>query len=406
LSLVFHEMKGRYMAFGDREGERSPGFKLFLAGAVALCLIVPLLMIYALVYDRQDQSEIAQNSIAAGWGGPQTIVDPVLVIPYNEETVEQFTENGKTSSRTVTVTKNLYLSADKHSLKTVIKPESKSRSIYESILYDAENSGSALFNLPEDFERYGVARDKLNLDGVELRFGIADARGLQSDSSVTVNGKTLQLRPGKGLTATNNSGFFTFIDWDGIEELNVKYNYSIRGNKTLQLIPRGVETDWNVASSWPHPSFSGDFLPTKSEVNNDGFSSSHQISNLALGQPVLLKNDPAPAVDYIRDGSYNSKNNVSVANSQTAIISMVEPVNLYSQVDRATKYGFMFIGFTFLAFLMFDIVGGARVAAAEYLLTGAGLILFFAMLLAFAEVIGFTFAYLIAGGAITGLLTS
>jgi inner membrane protein len=55
---------------------------------------------------------------------------------------------------------------------------------------------------------------------------------------------------------------------------------------------------------------------------------------------------------------------------------------------------------------MFDVVAGARVAAAEYLLTGAGLVLFFVLLLAFAEVVGFTVAYLIAAGAITGLLTA
>lgn len=70
------------------------------------------------------------------------------------------------------------------------------------------------------------------------------------------------------------------------------------------------------------------------------------------------------------------------------------------------KYGFLFIGFTFLAFFLFDIVGGARVAAVEYLLTGAGLVLFFVLLLAFAEVIGFTAAYLAASGAIIGLLTA
>ena len=64
------------------------------------------------------------------------------------------------------------------------------------------------------------------------------------------------------------------------------------------------------------------------------------------------------------------------------------------------------IGFTFLAFLMFDIIAGARVAAAEYLLTGAGLILFFVLLLAFAEIIGFTLAYLLASGAIIGLISA
>jgi inner membrane protein len=55
---------------------------------------------------------------------------------------------------------------------------------------------------------------------------------------------------------------------------------------------------------------------------------------------------------------------------------------------------------------MFDVVGGVKVASPEYLMTGAGLVLFFVLLLAFAEVVGFTIAYAIASAAIIGLLTS
>jgi len=55
---------------------------------------------------------------------------------------------------------------------------------------------------------------------------------------------------------------------------------------------------------------------------------------------------------------------------------------------------------------MFDVVAGVKVATAEYLLTGAGLVLFFVMLLAFAEFIGFALAYIVASGAIIGLLTA
>ena len=84
----------------------------------------------------------------------------------------------------------------------------------------------------------------------------------------------------------------------------------------------------------------------------------------------------------------------------------MEPVDLYSQVNRATKYGFLFIGFTFLAYLLFDIIGGVRVAAIEYLLAGAALVLFFVLLLAFAEVIGFTAAYILAAAATIGLDTA
>ena len=91
---------------------------------------------------------------------------------------------------------------------------------------------------------------------------------------------------------------------------------------------------------------------------------------------------------------------------QTAQINLIQPVDLYSQVNRATKYGFLFIGFTFLALLMFDVIGGVRVSAVEYLLMGAALVLFFVLLLAFAEVIGFTLAYVLASAAIAGLNTA
>lgn len=91
---------------------------------------------------------------------------------------------------------------------------------------------------------------------------------------------------------------------------------------------------------------------------------------------------------------------------QVAHISLIQPVDLYSRVDRSAKYGFLFIGFTFLALLMFDVIGGVRVSPVEYLLMGAALVLFFVLLLAFAEVIGFTPAYVLASAAIAGLNTA
>jgi inner membrane protein len=90
----------------------------------------------------------------------------------------------------------------------------------------------------------------------------------------------------------------------------------------------------------------------------------------------------------------------------TATVNLVQPVDIYDQVSRATKYGFLFIGFTFVAFLMFDLIGGLRISAVQYILIGGGLILFFVLLLAFAEIIGFALAYVVASGAILGLITA
>lgn len=392
--------------------ERSPGWKLFLAGIIGIALIIPLMMIYALVWDRQEQSNIAQNSIAAGWGGPQVIVGPVLVIPYTVNSAETYDENGARKTRNVMVKRELFLSPESNALKTQLKPERKKKSIYESVLFVAANHGAARFAFPADFAQYGIPREALDLSAAELRFGISDARGLQNDSTVFANGVPLALQPGKGLSASNGSGFFSFVDWDGIRPLEVKYDFAVRGNKSLTILPRGGATTWDVKSAWPSPSFAGDFLPTKRAITSSGFRSSHAVTNLALGQSLVSIDDlgpPTPIAVNAYDGTGVMRADIVAANagkSQTASIGLIEPVDLYSQVDRSVKYGFLFIGFTFLAFLMFDLIAGAKVAVAEYLLTGAGLVLFFVLLLAFAEVVGFMWAYLVAASAITGLLTA
>ena len=102
--------------------ERSPGWKLFFAGLIGIALVVPLMMVYALVWDRQEQSNVAQNSIAAGWGGPQVVVGPVLVIPYTTNSVETVEENGRQTTRTVQVKKELFLSPETNAIKTELKP--------------------------------------------------------------------------------------------------------------------------------------------------------------------------------------------------------------------------------------------------------------------------------------------
>ena len=94
-------------------------------------------------------------------------------------------------------------------------------------------------------------------------------------------------------------------------------------------------------------------------------------------------------------------------NEEDAVsVGLIDPVNLYDEVNRATKYGFLFIGFTFAALLMFDLIGGVSVPGPAYLLVGAGLVLFFVLLLALAEFLGFLAAYLLAGAGIVGLVAA
>lgn len=392
------------------DGERTPGFKLFLTILVGLVLSIPLFSVWLLVYDRQTQSEEATRSITAGWGGPQAMTGPVLVIPYRSTATETVVQNGQSVTRTNEVIRELTLAPEALRMATAIRPELRKRSIYEAVVYDSTIEGKARFAFPPDLDRTGVDPAKMDLSRAELRFGLSDPRGLGSNPRVATSGRPLRLHPGSG--SSGGRGFFAWLDASGLRSapLVVEFAYDFRGNSSVALAPEAGETLWSVRSSWPHPSFGGDFLPAQRQVGGNGFEATYRIGNLALGRSLFstaergasppIERAVAPGRDYPAPATSEP------GAVQTAAISLIQPVDLYSQVNRATKYGFLFIGFTFVALLMFDVIGGVRVSAVEYLLMGAALVLFFVLLLAFAEVIGFTAAYVVASLAIAGLNTA
>jgi inner membrane protein len=120
--------------------QRTPGRKLLFAVLIGALLAIPLFTVYMLVYDRQSQSQTARASIAEGWGGPQTIAGPVLVLPYQEQVTETVNEGGKQIAKTSTVWRELTLAPEQADLKTELTPERRRRSIYEAVLFEAAAS--------------------------------------------------------------------------------------------------------------------------------------------------------------------------------------------------------------------------------------------------------------------------
>ena len=391
--------------------ERSPAVKFLFVLLIGFLLAIPLFASWLLIYDRQSQNDTARQSIVAGWGGEQVFAGPRLVIPYSAQVTETVEQNGRSVTRTNTVERELFLAPQTAKLETALDTKVKGRSIYEVVVYETEIAGQARFALPADLDRYGVAADALRFDRAELRFGVSDARGLSGNNRVTFAGEPLNLQPGKGLGETGNSGFFAFVDAGALSDGAIATEFRIRfkGNESVSISPHAGRTDWTVTSPWPHPSFTGSFLPESSEVTDAGFRATYTVTNLALGtslvttQPgrqVYPSSEPRGSMEmaYVEPGMAGP--------SAIATVSLIQPVDLYDQVSRATKYGFLFIGFTFVAFLLFDLIGGARVSAVQYILVGVALILFFVLLLAFAEIIGFAAAYAIASVAVVAQVTA
>jgi inner membrane protein len=193
------------------DGQKSPGRKLLLAILIGVALAIPLFSVWLLVYDRQSQSEEARASITEGWGGPQAISGPVLVVPYRSTTTETSVgANNAAISRTREIIRELTLEPEAVELNSKVSPEVRKRSIYEAVVYDATAAGSARFAFPPDLARYGVDPSTLDLAKAELRFGLSDPRGLGANPRVKVDGRPVRLQPGAGSDA--GRGFFAFVD--------------------------------------------------------------------------------------------------------------------------------------------------------------------------------------------------
>ncbi|MBF3313895.1 inner membrane CreD family protein, partial [Leptospira borgpetersenii serovar Hardjo-bovis] len=79
------------------------------------------------------------------------------------------------------------------------------------------------------------------------------------------------------------------------------------------------------------------------------------------------------------------------------------PVDQYQLTDRAVKYAVLLIALTYMAFFVCETLSGITIHPVQYLLVGLSLVMFYLLLLAFSEHIGFNLAWLTASLAGAGL---
>jgi inner membrane protein involved in colicin E2 resistance len=113
----------------------------------------------------------------------------------------------------------------------------------------------------------------------------------------------------------------------------------------------------------------------------------------------------------VEDRSQGPENTVQQANEhgggpQTIPGSTIKLVDSYRAVTRSLKYVPLFLGLVFLTYFIFEATTGKRVHPAQYILVGTAQIIFYLLLLSLSEKIGFDFAFLLAGGATVGLLST
>jgi inner membrane protein len=384
----------------------SLGAKLVVIGVLAVVLQAGAILTLGLVRERQGRLREAAASIQAKWGGPGAVAGPVLTVPLVDA------QGGRHQAR---------LLPDELTVTGKLVPERRSFGIFETVVYTArlELAGKFTRTLPAgagggEPRPYGGADAWTPAwDEAQLSVGIRDLKGVREAVLGTLGGRELAFEPGVAWKAVLCSGVGARVPLGGVADgaaLPFSIALTLNGSERLGLFPLGRETRVELASSWAHPSFQGEFLPESRTIGEKGFAATWKVINLNRAFPQAWV-DRARR-DVVRTGNVEQLLAVEEENFTDQVraaefgVGLLLPVVHYLFVERAVKYSLLFIGMTFMAFLAVEILTGRRVHPVQYLLVGAAVTLFYVLLLALAEHVRFGAAYLAAAAGVVGLVTA
>jgi inner membrane protein len=371
--------------------------KALIVGGVAVAFVVPLTMIWGVVKDRSRYRDTATAEVAKSTAQSQTLVGPLVVVRYRERVPAAVKGEVGQVREGVEV-----LLPDSLSIRSKVRVETRQRGIHRVPVFRAAARLAAGFTLPP---RFGISdkRQLLEEPRAEVVLGVSDPRGIRAVPEVRLNGASLVARPGAGLDWLKH-GFSAPVPSDAAgRRVSLDVNLELMGTDRLLFLPIGAVTDVEVSSDWPHPSFVGAFLPGDRTISARGFQARWKLSRFATGiddAMARIRDSMSRGVPITSD-----RGGGAPAFLDTGLgVRFVQPVDVYSQSERAVKYGFLFVFLTFVAFFLFEVLRRMAIHPIQYVLCGAALALFFLLLVSLSEHLPFAAAYLVASGACVGLV--
>ncbi|MGB6229296.1 MAG: cell envelope integrity protein CreD [Litorimonas sp.] len=391
---------------------RSLGLKLIVILFLIVLMAVPVMFISIISFERSNRADEVTREVSQTYGGNQQLLGPVIAVPYRQRLANGRIREG---DYVVSALTGAAIIED-------VTVEEKSRSLYKVPVYTARAALSA--TLPDlDAVLPSGSGYSFDVEQARIVVGLGDVTGLQSDVTLNVGGRTLAFEPldrsgfsdrmrpgieyaverpvpttvGDAVLQTDylTMGPLTLLfvpagDLLAGREAEVRADIEFTGANRLAVLPFARSTEMRLSSDWPHPGFEGRFPPKERDITEAGFSATWNVPFLRRG--IAAQGSASDMMGLVRGEAAME-------------VNFVSPLNPYRTVNRALKYAVLFIGLVFLAYFLMETLLRVRVHPAQYLLIGIAQAVFYLLLLAFAEHVGFTLAFLISAAA-TVLLTA
>ncbi len=357
----------------------SASLKIGVIVILALLLLIPVSMVKSLIRERDGRQNEVIQEISDKWGNSQTIGGPVLTIPYRSYVQEP-------NKNRIEVIRYVNFLPNSLSIKGSMEPEIRYRGIYHALLYGSDLEIAGKFLKP-DFEKFDIAPENILWDKAYLSMGISDMAGIRSQINGRVSKTDISFEPGIETTSIFLSGVSASIALNAESpDFSFKVYLGVNGSRDLFFLPLGKVTTVSLSSSWPTPSFTGEFLPKKRIVDDKGFTANWNILH-------LNRNIPQSWVGCRKD----------IGESAFGV-SLHPGTEIYQMTLRTAKYGVMFVLFTFTAFFLAEVIRKTRIHPIQYLLVGCAVIIFYVLLLALSEHLGFNASFISSAIAVIVLI--
>lgn len=344
-----------------------------LIGCIVL-LSLPLMMVRELINERADYRSEVVDAIEQSTSGSQKLAGPLIAIPITE-TLTRMENQKEVNYQRSWVYYWLPESLAVTGKQTV---ESRRVGIYSGQVWHNALQIKASF---DPLRLAALRKTNIVLGQPRLVVSVGDPRGIGAIHAPEVNGNVLSVEPGLGISG---DGAGIHMPMPALAEdnkpLEIAFSLDLNGTGEFSLVPLGRNSELQLTSNWPHPGFLGSFLPTQREVSAAGYRAHWQSSWFANDMGSYFKDDME--IPWSRLPAFSAD-----------VMSLADQ---YQLTDRATKYAILLIGLTFMAFFVFESLTRRPLHPMQYLLVGLSLVLFYLVLLALSEHIGFTAAWLAA----------
>jgi inner membrane protein len=363
--------------------------RVVIMGVITITLMIPITWVYAIVRERASRRTDAVRDVSTTWGGPQTIAGPVLSIPYLYTTTDN-------AGRTKQQTAYAHILPRELQLDVTLDSERRRRGIFDVVVYRAQLNVSGRFRR-DALDWVKPVPEQIEWGAAVLNVGISDPRGLTRRGVLNWNGREEPFTGGVTAVGLFNAGVQARAAHSQAQgsaaDIPFSFTVALNGTRDLRFLPAAEETAVGLTAAWPHPSFIGGPLPEQWSPTQSGFTARWRVPDFGRAYPGRWTNT-----------EIHHEQLAARADASAFGVSLIQPVDIYQQAERAVKYAVLFLVLTFLVFFLWEIFQATLLHPIQYAFVGFALCVFYLLLVSISEHAGFDIAYGVSSAAITLLI--